>query len=47
MKKRIRIWAIKQGFIAPSSLKETREIFPFPDKVKPIPHQRLNFLIQP
>lgn len=32
--KRIRHWLIREGLLNPSSLKETRDIFKFPVKVK-------------
>lgn len=30
MKKRIRVWAIRQGLINPKNLKESQEVFKFP-----------------
>lgn len=39
--KAFRKWLIKEGFINPSSLKETRELFSFPVKINKSNKQRL------
>lgn len=45
MKRRLRIWAIKQGLIDPKDLQETKEIFTFPvAKQLATTKNRLNFM---